>query len=154
MGFLDKLKSVKNMVTGGGAKISLQMDRTIAPGEAVQVVVRCQVEGSPISATKVYVAARGVETVSLVHRDRDAGSRGDRDRVHDTETTFSQEFAIHGAVQLQANSTHEWRGQITLPGNVQPSYQGKHAKHEWQFLAAIDVSGNDPDSGWVEVQVR
>lgn len=152
MGFMDKLKSMKNMVTGGGAKISLQLDRTIAPGERVAVVVRCQVEGAAISASKVYVAARAVETVSLVHRDRD--QRGDRDRVHDTETTFSQEFVIHGAVQLAADSTHEWRGEISLPSNVQPSYHGKHAKHEWAVLAAIDVAGNDPDSGWIEVQVR
>lgn len=154
MGFLDKLKSVKNMVTGGGAKISLEMDRTIAPGDKVAVKVRCQVEGAAISATKVYVAVRGVETVNLVHRDRDRDSRGDKDRVHDTEVTFSREFAIHGAVSLPANSTHEWRGEIELPSNVPPSYRGKHAKHEWQALAAIDVSGNDPDSGWIDISVR
>ena len=154
MGFLDKLKSMKNMVTGGGAKVSLQLDRTISPGEKVAVLVRCQVEGGDISASKVYVAVRAVETVDLVHRDRDRGQRGDKDRVHDDEVTFSQEFTIHGAVQLAANSTQEWRGEITLPNNVQPSYRGKHAKHEWSVLAAIDVSGNDPDSGWVEIKVR
>lgn len=152
MGFLDKLKSVKNMVTGGGAKISLEVDRSIAPGERVAVTVRCQVEGAAISATKVYVAVRGVETVNLVHRDSD--TRGDRDRVHDTEVTFSKEFQIHGAVALPANSTHEWRGEVQLPSNVQPTYRGKHAKHEWEVLAAIDVAGNDPDSGWVDITVR
>lgn len=149
MGFMDKLKSMKNMVTGGGAKISLQVDGAVSPGEKVAVVVRCQVEGAAISATKVYVAARAVETVNLVRE-----QRGERDRVHDTETTFSQEFTIHGAVALPANSTHEWRGEITLPTNVQPTYRGKHAKHEWEFLAAIDVAGNDPDSGWIDVRVR
>lgn len=152
MGFMDKLKSLKNAITGGGAKISLQMDRTIAPGDRVAVTVHCQVEGAPVSATKVYVAVRAVETVNLVHRDRD--QRGDRDRVHDTETTFSKEFTIHGAVNLPANSTHEWRGEIQLPTNVQPTYRGKHAKHEWEVLAAIDVAGNDPDSGWVDISVR
>jgi hypothetical protein len=154
MGFMDKLKSMANMVTGGGAKISLQIDRTITPGEKVAVIVRCQVEGAAVQASKVYVAARGVETVNLVHRDRDRDSRGDRDRVHDTEMTFSQEFVIHGAVQLAAGSTQEWRGEITLPTSAQPTYHGKHAKHDWSVLAAIDVSGNDPDSGWIEVKVR
>lgn len=152
MGFMDKLKAVKNMVTGGGAKISLEVDRSLTPGGRVAVVVHCQVEGAPLHASKVYVAVRAVETVDLVHQDRNNSS--DKDRVRATEVTFSQEFAIAGAAALPANSTHAWRGEVVLPGGVQPSYHGKHARHEWSVLAAIDVTGNDPDSGWIAITVR
>jgi hypothetical protein len=151
MGFLDKLK---NYVTGGGAKVTLQVGE-VAPGRPIPVVVRAQVEGAPVKASKIYVAVRAVETVDLIHRDRDASAHaGDRDRVHDTETTFSKEFVIHGPVELAAGSKHEWQGEIQIPQSAQPSYRGKHAKHEWSVLAGIDVSGNDPDSGWVAIEVR
>jgi hypothetical protein len=151
MGFLDKLK---NYVTGGGAKITLQIGEVV-PGKPTPVVVRAVVDKAPVKASKVYVAVRSVETVDLIHRDKDASAHaGDRDRVHDTETLFSKEFVLHGAVELAGGSQHEWKGEIQIPANVQPSYRGKHAKHEWSVLAGIDVSGNDPDSGWIGFEVR
>ena len=150
MGFLDKLK---NYVTGGGAKVTLQIGQ-VAPGQPIPVVVRAQVEGSAIAAAKVYVAVRGLETVDLIHRDKDGGHRGDRDRVHDTEVLYSKEFVLQGAVELAASSSHEWRGEIEIPRSAQPTYRGKHARHEWAVLAGIDVTGNDPDSGWIQIEVR
>jgi hypothetical protein len=152
MGFFDKVKGLTNMITGGGAKVTLQVGQ-VAVGMPIPVVVRAQIEGAPINPTKVYVAVRAVETVDLIHRDRD-GAPGDKDRVHDTEVTFSQEFPLTGPLQLPANSQHEWTGQIMLPPTVQPSYQGKHAKHEWSVMGALDVTGNDPDSGWIAIHVR
>jgi hypothetical protein len=149
MGFLDKLKSVKNMVTGGGAKVSLQIGQ-VQLGVPIPVVVRAQVESGALGVSKVYVAVRAVETVKIEHRS-DGGSR---ETIEDTETTFSQEFPITGPLQLPGNSMQEWQGQIMLPTNVQPTYHGKHAKHEWSVLAALDVTGNDPDSGWIEFHVR
>ncbi len=153
MGFLDKLKSIGRGITGGGASVQLRVGHAQL-GAPIPVVVTATIEGAPIKAAKVYVAARAVETVDLVHRDRDSAGGNDRDRVHVTETTYSQEFVIQGPVELPASSQHEWRGEILLPAGAPPSYRGKHAKHEWSLLAAIDVTGNDPDSGWIEIQVR
>ena len=154
MGFLDKLKSIGRGITGGGASVQLRVGGGAVLGQAFPVVVTAQIEGAPIKAAKIYVAARAVETIDLVHRDRDSASGNDRDRVHVTENTFSQEYVIQGPVELAANSQHEWRGEIVLPTSAPPSYRGRHAKHEWSLLAAIDVTGNDPDSGWTEIQVR
>jgi hypothetical protein len=152
MGFLDKLKSIGRGITGGGASVQLRVGQA-ALGAPIPVVVTAHIEGAAIKASKIYVAVRAVETVDLVHRDRDGGGN-DRDRVHQTEVTFSQEFVIHGPVELPPNSQHEWRGEVMLPTGAPPSYRGKNARHEWSVLAALDVSGNDPDSGWTEIQVR
>ncbi len=151
MGFLDKLKSVKNFVTGGGAKVSVQIGQP-ALGQPIPVLVRAQVDSAPINAAKVYVAIRAVESIHMVVRDQD--TPGDKDRVQTSDTTFSQEFVIAGPQQLAAGSSHEWQGQIMIPPGVQPTYQGKNAKHEWSVLAALDVTGNDPDSGWIEFVLR
>ena len=154
MGFLDKLKSIGRGITGGGASVQLRVGGQAALGHPIPVQVTATVEGAAIKAAKIYVAARAVETIDCVVRDRDSAGGNDRDRVHVTENTYSQEFVINGPVELAANSQHEWRGEIVLPTSAPPSYRGKNAKHEWSLLAAIDVTGNDPDSGWIEIQVR
>jgi hypothetical protein len=151
MGFLDKLKSAKNMVTGGGAKVQLEIGQATLGGE-VSVVVRAQVAGAPMNASRVYVIARAQERIKMTVRDQD--DPGDRDRINENYESFRQEFQVTGPVEMEADSQHEWQGQFQLPANSQPSYQGRNAVHVWEFQAGLDVKGNDPDSGWVEAQVR
>jgi len=151
MGFLDKIKAAKNLVTGGGAKVSLQVGQT-SFGQPIPVMVSAQVAGAPVEVAKVYIVVRAVETVNLVVRDQD--NRNDRDRVHETAEMFRQEFPLTGPMSLPANSQHEWQGQVTLPPTALPTYLGKHARHVWSFQAGLDMRGNDPDSGWIDVQIR
>lgn len=152
MGFLDKLKSVKNLVTGGGARISLEMDPVLPRGEKVAVTVRCEVEGAALTVSKVYLAVRAVEMTNLVPHEHP--ETRERDRVFDRALRFSKEFVIHGAAALPAYSTHVWRGEIELPVDVEPSHSSTQERQEWEVLAAIDVAGNDPDTGWIDITVR
>ncbi len=46
------------------------------------------------------------------------------------------------------------KGQITIPGEAQPSYNGTKATHTWSIRGRIDTFGNDPDSGWQPLSVR
>ena len=151
MGLMDKLKSAKNMVTGGGAKVHLEVGQ-VTVGEDTEVLVRAVVAGAPVSISRVYVIARGQERIKMTVRDED--DRSDRDHINKTWESFSQEFLLTGPLELEANSQHEWRGQVRLPNNSQPSYQGRNANHVWEFQAGLDMKGNDPDSGWTVVQVR
>jgi len=151
MGLMDKLKSAKNFVTGGGAKVQLVVGPG-ALGQPISVTVRAQVAGAPLNVTKVYVLVRGHERVKLTVRDRD--DPGDRDRVDEGWESFRQEFPLTGPLELAAESEHEWVGEITIPPTCQPSYEGRNATHTWQFQAGLDVRGNDPDSGWVDVHLR
>lgn len=151
MGFVDKLKAVKNLVTGGGAKVSLEIADSLARGRPVPVTVRCRVEGTALAVTRVYVAVRGIETVNPIAHERETRAR---DRIYESELTFSQEFVIHGEAALPTDSTHEWRGQIQLPDDVRPTLDGEQARYAWEVLAALDVTGNDPDTGWLDITVR
>jgi hypothetical protein len=151
MGFLDKIKSAKNFVTGGGADIELEVGHGEVGG-SLPVTMRVRVGGAALDVQRVYVVIRGLETVRMTVRDHD--DPGDRDRIHETAETFRQEVDIYSATQLEANSEHSWPFELTLPEDAQPSYYGQHATHEWQLQAALDVRGNDPDSGWVAVHIR
>lgn len=152
MGFLDKVKAAKNFVTGGGAQLTVQIGQATA-GAPIPVMVSAQVGGAPLSINQVYVRVRGEEIVQMTVRDRDGGG-GDRDRINEQVETFDQTFPITGPLQLEANSTHQWQGQIQLPPNAAPTYAGHNARHVWTALAALDLRGNDPDSGWTEFYLR
>lgn len=149
MGFLDKIKSAKNFVTGGGAKVQIQIPGNATRGETVPVLVKAQVAGAPLKVTKVYILVRARENVSLSIR-----HDGDKVHVNEDHETFSQEFAVTGPLNLEAESQNEWSADIQLPTNVAGSYRGHNSNHLWEFKAALDVKGNDPDSGWQELPVQ
>lgn len=151
MGLWDKVKSAKNFITGGGATVTLQVGQAQL-GAPIPVLVQASVADAPLSVARVYIIARAEESIRMTVRDRD--DPGDRDRVSENNDTFRQEFPITGPLQLEANSQHEWQGQIQLPESCQPTYVGHHANHTWKFQAGLDVKGNDPDSGWIEVHIR
>lgn len=151
MGILDKVKAAKNFVTGGGAELSVQIGQA-TPGAPIPVLVSAQVGGAPISVNQVYVRVRAEEIVQMTVRDRD--DPGDRDRVNERVETFDQVFPITGPLQLEANTQHQWQGQVQLPANAAPTYMGRNARHVWSALGALDVRGNDPDSGWTEFYLR
>ena len=151
MGFLDKIKSAKNFVTGGGAEIELEVGQGELGG-SLPVTMRVKVGGAALDVQRAYIVIRAVESIRMTVRDRD--DPGDRDRINEHAETFKQEVDVFGAMQLEAGSEHHWPFELTLPPDAQPSYYGHHAQHEWQLMAALDIRGNDPDSGWVAVHVR
>ena len=151
MGLFDKLKAVGNYITGGGAEVTLEVGEARL-GEPIAVTVRARVKDAAMKVNKVYVTVEGVEEVRGKGSEVDAKDPNRSFRL--TSSTFSQEFLVHGPVELAANSSHEWQGQVTLPTSVAPTYQGARAKHVWTFTAGLDVPGNDPDSGSIEVYLR
>lgn len=148
MGFLDKIKSAKNLVTGGGAKVQIQLPPNAARGQTLSVLVRAQVASAPLKVSKVYIKVRSRENVDFT-----LNHKGDKIRVEEEHDTFEQEFVVTGPLQLDAESQHEWPAEIQLPISSQATYRGHNSNHVWEFQAALDVTGNDPDSGWQELPV-
>ena len=69
------------------------------------------------------------------------------------ETYNSGEQIVHGADDLKANTSYDWEAQLELPSESNGTYHGHNARHEWEIFAGLDMSGNDPDSGWVAFNV-
>ncbi|GAB4536027.1 MAG: hypothetical protein Tsb0020_51020 [Haliangiales bacterium] len=151
MGLLDKIKSAKNFVTGGGAEVAVDVEPA-RRGEPCRVSVRATVSDAALSVARVYVIVRGEEHIDLLHRDYEDG-HSDTDRVRKNEESFRVEIDVATPGELEAQSSHEWSGEFTLPSDAQPSYHGRYARHIWRVQAGLDVRGNDPDSGWVEFYV-
>ena len=194
MGFMDKLRSMAAVVTGGNATVQVEVldpcqDRPFT------VNVQAEVGGSDLKIDKVYLKLIGVETVKI---DVEAPTEAEPDEtspqsaeaqpesraakpgkdlskkkhaisepqnveseqkttatkeISRTEYTHQQEFEVSGPQNLSAEQTYTWTGEVQLPADAKPSYQGIHATHEWRLLAGLSTFGNDPDSGWETLEV-
>ena len=154
MGFFNKLK---NFVTGGGAKVTVEAIEP-ALGGPFQVRIHAAVEDAEVAIKQVYLKVASLETVVIkdveIARIIDEKMETVREDIEKTTTVHDQKIEVAGEQVLNANEEYDWETTVTLPGNALPSFVGMTAKHEWKILAGLDTSGNDPDSGWVVIDLN
>jgi len=153
MGFFDKLK---NYVTGGGAKVTVE---AVEPsrGGPFQVKIHAAVGETEVPIQEVYLKVVSLETVVIkdveIARQVEDKMETVRQDIEKTTTAHDQKIEVEGPQVLQANQEYDWETTVTLPENALPSFYGITAKHEWKILAGLSTSGNDPDSGWVVIKL-
>ena len=158
MSFFSK---IKNFVTGGGAKVSLDVVGKAERGSALLVRVTADVGDADldIDHAKVKIIASekvsipNVEVANKVANETDEDDPTDKKTVRHSERTFDRDKNLTTATTLNANETYTWEAEIDIPSDALPTFRGRNAKHEWSVMAFLAVRGNDPDSGWVEFDV-
>lgn len=155
MGFLDKLKSLKNVVTGGAAKVYLDCPK-IAFDAPFTVTVRAVADDAPVKINRVYLKICGTEDVEVpdvdvVYDEQDNPHRR-REVVCASRDTVEFELTVANALEMAANQTLEWEVEVTMPAHAPAFYRGYYCKHAYYAFAGLDCFGNDPDSGWQELK--
>ena len=155
MGLWDKIKSVKNMVTGGAADVTLSVE-----GESIEGFVvhsRAFIKDADLKVDKVYLKVRSVEHVVAPDVDLAQDQNGNvvrvREDVRHSETTYQQEFVVSGGETLKGDTEYTWTTEVSLGEDVWPTYKGRNATHVWEVFVGLDAFGNDPDSGWIQVDL-
>ncbi|MCR9133157.1 MAG: hypothetical protein NXI08_11300 [bacterium] len=155
MGIFDKVKSFAKKLTGGSAKVFVESDPVLF-GSPFEVRIKAEVQDENIRIDRVYLNVVGTELVkaraSDVVRNSDGSTRTRTKTVELSHETFNDEITVKGASNLVANQTYEWKTEITIPNGSLPIYHGFNARHGYYVRAGLDMSGNDPDSGWVELK--
>ncbi len=150
MGLLDKLKGAVNFVTGGAAKVQIEYSpSTAVPGTTINVKVTATSTGGEVKSKGIYVDLRAVERVSVSKRD---SAELDSD-LNLSFTTFNNEIKIAEEFVLGKDETRVFEGTVTMPDNVQPTFDGKYVSHEWEIRGRVEAKGNDPDSGFQPIKV-
>ncbi len=147
MGFFDKLKAAANFVSGGAARVTIEWQPAVAfPGEPLGVRVTVTSTGPAINSGGVFVDVSAHEQLNIP-----ANALGNNNpHVNHTKQTYSHTHQIAPAFQLGANQTLQFEGQIQLPMQAQPTYDGPLADHDWGMRGRVEMTGNDPDSGFVK----
>jgi hypothetical protein len=155
MGIFDKVKSFAKKLTGGSAKVFVESDLVVF-GSPFEVRIKAIIQDENIRIDRVYLNVVGTELVkaraSDVVRNSDGSTRTRTKTVELSHETFNDEITVKGASNLVANQTYEWKKDITIPKGSLPIYHGFNARHGYYVRAGLDMSGNDPDSGWVELK--
>ena len=150
MGFFDKLKGAVNAITGGGAKVVLELGSASAyPAGLVRVKLTVTSTGGEINSKGVFVDLKAVEQIRLP-KSAHASLQGD---ISADKVTFEQEIKIAPEFKLAPNETKMFEGVVTIPPTAQPSYDGPWADHAWAIRGRIEVTGNDPDSGFTPIKI-
>jgi hypothetical protein len=154
MGLFDKVKAMKNAVTGGAAKVYLDVEE-LSVDSPFKVSVRAQTGDAPVKISRVYVKILGYEEVNVpdvdVIYDEDGDERRRVENVRAECTTVDLEITIADAQELAANESFEWEVEVELPRHAQAIYRGEYCQHIYKAFAGLDCFGNDPDSGWIEL---
>ncbi len=162
MGFLSDLK---NNLTGSWADVSV----TATPatrGQSTTITVHVNVKDNAIEINKVTAKVQCIEIVE-VHNVRTTSAVGSSSQAKigqpsppatsgtakATENLFDQEVPVAQAQQLAANSQQSFEATFQIPAHLPPSFTGRNARIEWKVMAAVDMKGNDPDSGWQVFEV-
>ena len=153
MGIFGKLK---NMITGGGATVTLEaVDPSLT--QPFKVTINAVVGDADLAIKRVYLRIAGEENV-VVRDVQIAKTFGDevrveREDVGGSAVTFEDEVEVAGEQTLEANQEYTWETEISFPEGNLPTYRGTIASHEWKLFAGLDARGNDPDSGWVDIEL-
>ena len=140
MGFF---KDLKNKVTGGGATVRLTLP-TARRGQPTQVQVQATAKANG-KVNGVYLLVRAVENAEW---------KEENEKRNVTKTSYETKVTIAGAQDIKDGETYDWNGVLELPSNVQPTFRGQMITHTWEVQAGLDMAGNDPDSGWVTLEVQ
>ena len=156
MGFLDTVKSIKNVLMGRAAKVYLDTP-IVTFGEPFNVTIRAQVQDADIQVNRVYFEIQGREEVEVP--DTDVVYEVDGDHQRRTElvraccSTIEIEIAVAETQELEANQEYEWTATVELPRNAMPTFIGRFCRHYYVARASLDCFGNDPDSGWQDLNI-
>jgi sporulation-control protein spo0M len=139
MSFLDSLKKAASVVTGGAAKVTLTVGNSAAvQGQVLPVVVGVVSTGAEVKHEGVYVDLVGIETITA--------KLPTGQEVSSQKESVKQSFKIAAAGTIAANQGQHAVGEIAVPANLPPTYQGVFAKHEITLVARVDMAGSDPSS--------
>ena len=115
MGFFDKLKSVVNAVTGGSARVTIQLQQScVFPGETVEVKITATSTGAEVQSKGAYVDVFAEERVSF----RDDNTK---EEISKAKTTTQQTIQIAPAFVLAPNETKTFEGSFHFPSEVLPT---------------------------------
>lgn len=156
MGFFDKIKSMKNVITGGAAKVYVDAE-TPKIGQPFNITVRAQSQGSDVKYDRVYLTIRGQEEIEVpdtdVIYDSDGESQRKTETVYASHTTFEQEMTVSASGEIESDGSDEWTIEVNIPESAPPQYKGRYSSHYYEVYAGLDCFGNDPDSGWVKLNI-
>lgn len=159
MGLFDKIINIKNLVTGGSADVVLNVEPT-QHGVPFNITVQVLVAAEELKIEGAYLQIQGVEDIEVPYTQHVKDKTMDISKTHSKKDTIrchtitsEQKIQIAQGMKLEANEAYKWDAVAKLAPDNEPAYKGVHCNHHYRAKAYLDCYGNDPDSGWVDLEI-
>lgn len=150
-------KRLVNYVTGGSAHVDVDIENAQL-STPFKVQIAAEIGNMDIDMDNVYLNIRCTEgkLVGFVEEDKIVT---DNERIlqelneWNIDTIYKKKVEVTGAGVLKAGENYSWEVEVDLSDAEKKTFKSAGYEIRWQLQAAIDVTGNDPDSGWVHFDV-
>ncbi|MFY0605078.1 MAG: hypothetical protein JXR10_00085 [Cyclobacteriaceae bacterium] len=154
MGFFSK---IKNFITGGAAEVAIIYEEPITDGSKPVKLFVTATANDDCKIKKVYLNFRARETYIKRHERKRTDDDGHTTTYHEDLTEhldhFTKELILAEDIMLSKGQSDKWLAEIELPSSPIATFHGRDVFFKWEAEAGLDMPGNDPDSGWVELIV-
>ncbi len=156
MSFFSK---IKNSITGGWAEVTLEVTSAskstgFRRGEDVDLNVLIKTKSDKIKIERVYVKVICTEEITINNYPlRGIDTSENSIDIRQSTNLFSREIVLSGSVDLNAESSYEFKDSFRIPSDAFASHTGHFAKIEWVVYAGLEMTGNDPNSDYLEMLV-
>jgi hypothetical protein len=155
MGLFDKVKNLKSNLTGDWADVSIQFE-PVARGDSVEASTTITVKDSAITIEGVLIEVRCEEIIDVpnaTHYSTSSSTSSGTGRATSTETVFEKAVKAAGPQELAGGSSSTFSASVPIPAHEPPTMNGRNCRYEWEIRARVEMKGNDPDSGWQDLQI-
>jgi len=156
MVFFDAITNIKNLVTGGSAEVQLEIE-SVKLSEPFNINMCVTVANEKLKIEGAYLIIQSIEDIEMPNTDApkrdEEGNKIPEKMIRSHTVTSEQKVEMSSGLELQANEEYVWKSVVKLEADTQPVYEGKYCKHHYRVKAYVDCYGNDPDSGWIELEV-
>ena len=150
MGLLDKLKKLKNKVTGGGAEIELFLPEYCRLREPIKGSIYIKVDEYEIEVLSLKVVITYKEKIKLRVSTYNSSGSPTTKTVNKHSVLFEKEIVFDTEPFLAENSELELEFECLLPPEVLPSIEGEKSKFVWEAQAFLERDGKDNRSKSIE----
>jgi len=147
MGIFNKLKKAANFLTGGGAEVELNIaDGNIT--DPINAQINIKVGEGELNVQNIYMLLKCTEITKTVVESEDG------EEIEENENfIYDEKIEIAGNQVLESEKEYLFTKEINLPEDAEGSLVEDNREVSWEFQAGIDIKGNDPDSGWIKVNL-
>ncbi len=147
MGIFDKLKNAANFVTGGGASVELAIpDGNL--GSPLIATVHIKTKKDNLEVKNVYLNIRCSETTK-----EEISTEDGPEIKENEEVLYDNKLIIAEGSTFEGGKEYSFSKEIVLPQDSKATMSENNVDIIWEFQAGLDVKGNDPDSGWIKVNL-
>ncbi len=147
MGIFDKLKKMGNFISGGAAKVELNVPGGFL-GTPLIVNVTVKIGENAVEVKSVYLNIQCVEKIKEEVENEDGKEIEENENV-----IFESKIIVAEGGTFEGGKEYSFLKEIILPESSQATSLDDSREVYWEFMAGLDMKGNDPDSGWIKANI-